>query len=75
MKQSFTIGKLSLIQDDLGYSVVQDTKDGEAEIVASFKHALDALENFTKYCFTMAELEAQQYGIGEENVKDKKEKS
>ena len=38
MKQSFTVGKLTLIQDDLGYSVAQDTKDGEAEVVASFKH-------------------------------------
>jgi hypothetical protein len=60
MKQSFTIGKLTLIQDDLGYSVAQENKKEEAEVIASFKHHLDALEYFTKYCFTMAELEAQQ---------------
>ena len=70
MKQSFTVGKLTLIQDDLGYSIAQDTKDGEAEVVASFKHVLDALEYFTKYCFTMAELEVVQQP--EEDNKDDK---
>ena len=71
MQQTFKVGKLTLIQDDLGYSIAQENKKGEAEIVASFKHVLDALEYFTKYCFTMAELEVQQYGMGEEDAKDK----
>lgn len=71
MIQSFKIGKLTLIQDDLGYSVAQDTKDGEAEIVASFKHPLDAVEYFAKYCFVMAELDLVQQG----GKKDEKEKN
>ena len=72
MKQSFTVGKLTLLQDDLGYSIAQDTKDGEAEVVASFKHVLDALDYFTKYCFTMAELEVQET-ININNIPDDKE--
>ena len=74
MKQSFTVGKLTLLQDDLGYSIVQDTIDGKAEVVASFKHELDALEYFTKYCFTMAEFDAQHYGWAEENTDEKNDK-
>lgn len=71
MKQSFIVGKLTLIQDDLGYSIIQDTKEGKAEIVASFKHPLDALEYFTKYCFSMAELDLVQ----QEGKQDEKDKS
>lgn len=58
MKQTFTIGKLSLIQDDLGYSVVEENKKDEAEIIASFKYPLDALKYFTEYTIYCEELKA-----------------
>lgn len=69
MEQNFTIDNLKLIQDEEGYGVAQANKAGEWEVVATFKYPLDALEYFTKYSFTLAELAAQQYGMNEEEKK------
>jgi len=56
MGQSFTIGQVQLIEDDEGYGVAQRNKDGDFEVIASFKFPLDALTYFTEFSLELAQL-------------------
>lgn len=60
MNQEFTIGNLKLIQDEEGYGIAEQTSEAEFEVIASFKHPLDALRYFTEYSLTLAAIGEQK---------------
>ena len=60
MNQQFTIKKLQLLEEDDSYGVAVQRDDGTWEVIASFKHVVDALVYFTEGLIKQDEAEQIQ---------------